>query len=459
MSSYSLRHLSDDAVTRELEDSTGADRRSIAAHIARIAEYDRRELYLPAGYKSMFRYCVGRLRLSEDAACQRIRAARVARLHPAVFDALADGRLNLTTVGMAAPRLTGENAPELLAAIAHQSIKQVRQLLAERFGPARKPRLPQGSLAEGLPSAPAAAVAHDAGNSSVSKRMNLTIPERSPLAPDVASDASSAPRLAGPAPRALLSPVAPGVWELVALLGQEACDQLEACRELLGHAVPSGDLAEILERAIALQLAQLRKRRCGATEQPRASTAKTQAAHRPGSAARPANPRYVPRSVRREVWERDGGRCTFVGTGGHRCEAREELELDHVVPVARGGLPTASNLRLLCGPHNRHAAERTFGKAAMQGKREAAQRRRIEERLRKQADRERTEARRAEMARQADELGVALRTLGYRGEELRRALALCAERAEATLEERLRHALGRLAPNARREAPVATMPG
>jgi hypothetical protein len=175
-------------------------------------------------------------------------------------------------------------------------------------------------------------------------------------------------------------------------------------------------------------------------------------------ATRPANPRYVPRAVRREVWERDGSRCTFVGTGGHRCEAREDLELDHVVPVARGGLPTVSILRLLCHGHNQHVAERAFGKAAMQGRREAAQRRRIEERLRRQADRERAEARKAAMARQAQELGGALRTLGYRGEEFRRALAYCAARPEASPEERLKHALGRMAPNARREAPgIATI--
>ena len=248
--------------------------------------------------------------------------------------------------------------------------------------------------------------------------------------------------------RAALRPVAPGQFELIAILGQEAYDQLVASVDLLAHAVPSGDLAEVIERAIALQFAQLRKRRCGAADQPRA-----------GSPRASANPRHVPRAVVRAVWERDGSQCTFVGSGGHRCEARDRLELDHIVPVARGGESTLENLRLLCRTHNQHVAERQLGTAHVTARRDAAQRRRAEERLRKQAERERAEARKAGIARQSEELGEAFRSLGYRGDELRRALACCATRPEAPPEERLRYALGCMAPNARRAGPAASHAG
>jgi hypothetical protein len=66
-------------------------------------------------------------------------------------------------------------------------------------------------------------------------------------------------------------------------------------------------------------------------------------------------------AVRREVWARDGGRCTWQGEDGRRCESRWQLELDHVVPVALGGPTTASNLRLTCRVHNGLSAERVFG--------------------------------------------------------------------------------------------------
>ena len=58
------------------------------------------------------------------------------------------------------------------------------------------------------------------------------------------------------------------------------------------------------------------------------------------------NPRYIPPHVRREVWKRDGGQCTFVSESGHRCSARRFLEFDHVHPFARGGKASVEGIRL-----------------------------------------------------------------------------------------------------------------
>ncbi len=54
----------------------------------------------------------------------------------------------------------------------------------------------------------------------------------------------------------------------------------------------------------------------------------------------------IPDDVRVFVWRRDGGSC--VG-----CGSRENLEFDHVIPVALGGSGTARNLQLLCETCNR----------------------------------------------------------------------------------------------------------
>jgi hypothetical protein len=60
--------------------------------------------------------------------------------------------------------------------------------------------------------------------------------------------------------------------------------------------------------------------------------------------------------VKREVWLRDRGRCTFVGPSGHRCRERRYVQFDHGIPFMHGGPPTAGNIRLLCAIHNRHEA-------------------------------------------------------------------------------------------------------
>jgi hypothetical protein len=87
------------------------------------------------------------------------------------------------------------------------------------------------------------------------------------------------------------------------------------------------------------------------------------------SRATQTHSRYVPRSVVREVYERDGNQCTFVSPNGRRCAARGFLELHHHdTPFARGGSATAANLRTVCRAHNALFAERDFGKAFMQSK-------------------------------------------------------------------------------------------
>lgn len=55
--------------------------------------------------------------------------------------------------------------------------------------------------------------------------------------------------------------------------------------------------------------------------------------------------RSIPRDLRLQVWERDGGRCTA-------CGAEFDLQYDHVIPVALGGATSEQNLQLLCGPCN-----------------------------------------------------------------------------------------------------------
>jgi hypothetical protein len=133
VSSYSLVHLSDSTLLHDLAALVSRDRNTTAALLAHVAEVDARKLYRPAAYPSMYAYCVGELHMSEDTAYKRIRAGRAARQFPAIFQAIADGRLNLTSVVMLAPHLASDTAEELLAAAAHKTNAEIERSLAERF--------------------------------------------------------------------------------------------------------------------------------------------------------------------------------------------------------------------------------------------------------------------------------------------------------------------------------------
>jgi 5-methylcytosine-specific restriction endonuclease McrA len=118
----------------------------------------------------------------------------------------------------------------------------------------------------------------------------------------------------------------------------------------------------VLHRALTLLVERLRKQKFAATHQPR-----------PRRKSPGPETRHVPAEVKRAVWKRDGGRCTFVSEKGHRCESRR-VEFDHVLELARGGRATVSGIRLRCRAHNQYTAERTFGVEFMRHKRERSRR-------------------------------------------------------------------------------------
>lgn len=157
-------------------------------------------------------------------------------------------------------------------------------------------------------------------------------------------------------------PLAPQRYALQVTVAQETFDKIERARDLLRHQVPGGELEQVLDRALEALICRLEKRKCAATEKPRAAKPQPNAN---------ANPRHIPAAVRRAVWQRDRGQCTFRSDQGRRCEARDRLEFDHELPVARGGGSTAGNFRLRCRAHNQLEAERAYGAGFMRNKRKA----------------------------------------------------------------------------------------
>ena len=251
-------------------------------------------------------------------------------------------------------------------------------------------------------------------------------------------------------PRANVAPVAFERFALQVTIEQDTHDKLRYAQALLSHQVPSGDIAQVVDRALDALIAQLEKQKFAATARPRRHS------RRSG-----LNPRYIPAHVKRAVWERDQGQCTFVSDTGRRCESRKFLEFDHVDPVALGGQATVEGLRLLCRGHNEYEAERTFGSGFMNARLEEARSAAAEARMRAAAPARKAEVEartrvdeaqarlRALAAQHAEDLTACLRELGFRASEARRAVEFCQTIPAATLEDRVRAALKFLAPKPR----------
>src|SRR5712691_3146374 len=108
--------LSDQDLLARLEVLAGKEREASVELVAHLAALDSRPaLYAAQGYGSLFSYCNQALRLSEDAACNRIEAARACRRLPLILDLLASGEVTLTSVRLLGRHLTPENHQAVLA--------------------------------------------------------------------------------------------------------------------------------------------------------------------------------------------------------------------------------------------------------------------------------------------------------------------------------------------------------
>src|SRR5207247_4874702 len=193
-------------------------------------------------------YCVLELRLSEDATYRRITAARAARRFPSIFVALAEGRVHLTAVLMLGLHLTSANAEELLVAATHKTRPELELLLAERFPRRDLPERLEGIPAPSVPSPRLAPPVPARADQLAPERVQAIIPDQNahgrvePSAPPVPEHAES------PAAREKMIPLAPLRFGLQVTLDQEAHDLLEQARTLMGHQVPSGEIAPVIKR-------------------------------------------------------------------------------------------------------------------------------------------------------------------------------------------------------------------
>jgi hypothetical protein len=212
------------------------------------------------------------------------------------------------------------------------------------------------------------------------------------------------------APRSVMSPLSAETFAVQFTASRELRDKISEARALLCHSVPDGDLASIIEKGLDLLIEKVKKKRFGLGRKPRApagrssenseSTLKEDAGapsispesvvNDEGCAgaveadasemldeAPPSIPppildgpdseslsRHIPDAVKRAVYERDGGRCTFVDDQRRRCTSAR-VQFDHRDGFARTHTHTVESIRLRCPAHNQHAANEMYGREFM----------------------------------------------------------------------------------------------
>ena len=380
------------AATRTLVRRSNALTAELLAH---LAEIDVRKLYLEQAQPSLFAWCVAELGCSEDVACNWIAVARASRRWPALLETLRRGQVHLSGLRLLVPHLREDNIGAVLSEAAGQSKRSIQELVARlapqppvassirRVPAPREPRStvsPPASVLAGEAAADPSSRPSPAPTSPATEGRTaapapeaagplplLAAPAAAPSPPSAVTnetrDEDGASSGAGPAAihpgpaaerRHAVQPLSVETFKVTFTASRALRDKLKAAQDLLRHQIPDGDLAEVVDRALDLLLAEVKKERFGIGAQPRSTPRTT----KPGS-------RHIPAAIRRAVYERDEGRCTYVDARGQRCPETGFLELDHVEGFAMNTAHTEEGICLRCHAHNQHRADQMYGRPFM----------------------------------------------------------------------------------------------
>jgi len=379
MSRSPLSSLSDRELLGRLKSLVEKERATTVEILLHVNEVERRRLYLPSGYPSLFEYCRARLGYSSSAAGRRIAAARCVRDYPDVLGLLEKDEMTLVTVARLEGALTRENHRELLEKVRGKSDREVEEILSgyrppvtlrDRVKPVRvavRVREPQNTSKPGTTGCvtPSAGSSPATGSAAAGFARGLPRPgtETQPLPH---SGTQSPPQPPTPPPAVRLEQR----FQIQFVASEAFMTKLEKARALLSNRLQENAfekvfevlIDEFLDRHSPEKKKERREKRAAARQGP----AKRREPGEPrDKATEDTGTRHIPASVKARVYARDQGRCTYVGTTDERCASTHHLQIDHIVPYGRGGTTTVGNLRLLCGRHNRLEAERIYGANAI----------------------------------------------------------------------------------------------
>lgn len=344
-----------------------------------LIEVENRRIYRSLGYRSMFVYCTDGLGYSESSACRRIYAARAIRKCPRAYGDLREGRVNLGSLELAWQHLT----PELLEEIQGRSYRQV-QAIVSRFNPLTKHSDKTRPVSVQRPIETAGERQTAGATSTGSGGLSLAAePERRPELGDISHrrggkfSAAEARPVRGdtttsdksPAPSAhTIELETVKMHQVNCLVEDDVMQMLDRCRELLSGKHPRGiDYNTLMMEMASDWLEKHDPVRRRERREKRKKTGSSNPTGAPGTIDRKEPSRYIGPATRDAVYNRDKGRCTFVGSTGRRCESRWDLEIHHdETPYAMGGGHSIHNLRLLCASHNMLDAERVYGRRHME---------------------------------------------------------------------------------------------
>ena len=378
-----------------------------------LAEIDSRRLYFRQGFSSLFDYAVRELGYSEGAAYRRIKAMKLCRDLPETESRLQAGRLSLSVASQLQVFFEKQNKKAKEKAFSLKSVEQrvsfgseMQKQESEEHQELKQK--PEGEVLKksGQNSQSCFQVfikkfsqnEESGGNPEPHRSLSRQQKENLIKRAEGCSTRATAKLLSETDPslslltgREKVRFLGKGKVEIKMVIDEQCHKELEKLKNLLSHQNPSlsyGELLSILSKEALKRHdpgeKNTRRRKEGKvfkktstrkqefkskSDEPAITSAPKSASSMekplisaPKSAAPTSQKqhkkiisRYIPSYLRKYIWERDQGQCTYVQhKTKQRCASRHLLQIDHIQPFALGGKTEKENLRLLCAGHNQY---------------------------------------------------------------------------------------------------------
>lgn len=302
-------HLINDTLLIEKTEKLVREERELLTNVLHhLCEIERRRLFSALGYKSLFDFAVKKLGYSEDQAYRRIAAMRLLKELPEIETQIENGAISLTHIGLVQSYFKQEKK------------LQSRELSAEH----------KLAVIEKIASKPVREA----------EKITLAL--------------SSAPELLRPD---RISAISEKSIEMKFIATNNLAQKIETLKGLLAHKYPNLSLGELFEKLCDLGLKEWgyadEELSVPVLEEYTASTA---------VATKAAAPRKLRVNTKaqiiRGVFAQAKNKC-------ENCDSSYALEVDHILPRAKGGSNAPNNLRLLCRHCNQRSAIEHFGQQTM----------------------------------------------------------------------------------------------
>lgn len=141
--------------------------------------------------------------------------------------------------------------------------------------------------------------------------------------------------------------------EIKIIISEKLMTKIKRLKDLKSHVNPEFYYAEIFEYCVD-EVLKREEKRVGA---PRRALSSKEEKHSTPAPEVNSNPysRAIQAKTKRFVFTRDRHQCTYRDPASKQpCESEYQIEIDHIVPHALGGMNNTKNLRLRCAAHNQY---------------------------------------------------------------------------------------------------------